>query len=113
MFPAGSSYLLSVQTSVPVEVAAEFDEWYTREHLPAIVALPGFTGGARYHRLPSHPVFPCAGRPYLAQYAFESHDALTTERFRAVRGFDRFTGHVDSCPAVYRLAAIDRGAAGS
>lgn len=41
--------LLLVWTDIPAELDAEFNEWYTREHMPdRILKVPGFVRGRRY-----------------------------------------------------------------
>ena len=40
--------LFTVWLDVPPEREEEFNDWYNREHLNQLVALPGFTGARRY-----------------------------------------------------------------
>ena len=40
--------LMTAWTHVPPEREEEFNAWYDTEHLPQIVALPGFVAGRRY-----------------------------------------------------------------
>ena len=40
--------LMTAWTHVAPEHEAEFNAWYDAEHLPEIVALPGFLSGRRY-----------------------------------------------------------------
>jgi hypothetical protein len=40
--------LMTAWTHVPPEREEEFNAWYDSEHLPQIVALPGFLAGRRY-----------------------------------------------------------------
>ena len=38
--------LIAVWLDVPAEREEEFNDWYNLEHLPQVVGLPGFIGGA-------------------------------------------------------------------
>ena len=51
----------------------EFNAWYNTEHLPELLALPGFLDAARY-------VATRGGPKYLAAYDLESIDAMQTAR---------------------------------
>lgn len=53
----------------------EFNAWYDTEHLPELLALPGFLDGARYLATKGGP-------KYLAAYELESLDALKTSEFK-------------------------------
>lgn len=53
----------------------EFNAWYNSQHLPDLLALPGFLDGARY-------VATTGGPKYLAVYELESVDAIETPEFK-------------------------------
>ena len=45
---ASAKALMTAWTHVPPEREEEFNAWYDTEHLPQVVALPGFIRGRRY-----------------------------------------------------------------
>jgi hypothetical protein len=53
----------------------EFNAWYNTEHLPDLLALPGFLDAARY-------VATKGGPRYLAAYELESVDAIQAPAFK-------------------------------
>jgi hypothetical protein len=53
----------------------EFNAWYNTQHLPDLLALPGFLDAARY-------VATTGGPRYLAAYELEGVDALQTPEFK-------------------------------
>ena len=40
--------LLMVFVDIDTEQDADFNKWYNEEHIPDLLALPGFLNGARY-----------------------------------------------------------------
>src|SRR2546428_6830078 len=52
----------------------EFNAWYTTQHIPQLLKLPGFLDAARY-------VAAKGGPRYLAAYELESADAVQTPEF--------------------------------
>jgi hypothetical protein len=52
----------------------EFNAWYNTEHIPQLLALPGFLDAARY-------VATKGGPKYLAVYELESTDAIHSPEF--------------------------------
>ena len=40
--------LLMVFTDIDTEQDADFNNWYNQEHVPDLLALPGFLNAARY-----------------------------------------------------------------
>jgi hypothetical protein len=74
----------AVGVDVDPEVEAEFNAWYDTDHLPRVVACPGFVSGRRYE---------LRGRDlprYWAVYEVESREALKTPELEAISGFGRF-----------------------
>ena len=53
----------------------DFNAWYNTEHLPELLALPGFLDAARH-------VATKGGPKYLAAYELESVDAVRTPEFK-------------------------------
>jgi hypothetical protein len=76
-------------TTVDVTPGAEdkFNRWYNEQHLPDVLACPGFVSAARYEASAGEPRF-------IAIYELESEDALTTPEMGRVRGFGEMFPHV-------------------
>ena len=55
-------WLYIVHTDIPEHIAAEYNEWYDREHLPRLATVPGVLRARRYERI-SGP-----GPRYLTAY---------------------------------------------
>jgi hypothetical protein len=68
--------LLAVWMNVVPEAEADFDAWYTREHIPERVGVPGFLNGNRYEALRGAPRF-------LAVYDTESPAVLASTPYLA------------------------------
>ncbi len=93
---------LIVTAEVDPAVEAEWSRWYDEVHLPDALACPGVLSGARYvstgtvgendrgNRTQS------SARLYTTIYELSGPEAVTTEAFLAMRGWDRFTPHVRS-----------------
>jgi hypothetical protein len=72
--------LMTAWVHVPPEREDEFNDWYDLEHLPQVVALPGFVRGRRYMVENAKP-------KYLAWYD------TADERVEPGAGFQRFVAH--------------------
>ena len=59
--------ILLVYADIDEKDDEEFNAWYTTEHLPGLLAIPGFLDAARY-------VATSGGPKYLAAYELESAD---------------------------------------
>ena len=59
-------WLYIVHTDIPDHIAAEYNEWYDREHLPRLVTVPGVLRARRYDRV-SGP-----GPRYLTAYELDA-----------------------------------------
>jgi len=59
----------------------EYNEWYTREHIPALLSVPGFVSARRF-RVHGSP----EGHKYLAIYELEADDLAAP--IAALRGRD-------------------------
>ena len=93
-------WLYVVHTDVPDEVAAEYNDWYDREHLPRLARVPGVVRARRYVACDGHP-------RYFTAYDLADRDAFTspqglearktpwTERMRNLfSNTRRFTGRL-------------------
>ncbi|MCW5603750.1 MAG: hypothetical protein KIT18_04270 [Burkholderiales bacterium] len=91
--------MLFSQMEPPAELEEEFNDWYETEHIPARLALTGFSGAARYIETEG-------ARRYLAVYEIADMEVLKTSGYLrlktdpsprtahmlgAVKGFTRFT----------------------
>jgi hypothetical protein len=76
-------------TSVDIAPGAEeeFNRWYNEQHLPAVMACPGFRSAARYESSLGEP-------RYVAVYELESEQALGTPEMQRVRGWGEMFPHV-------------------
>ena len=61
-------WLYIVHTDIPGHIAAEYNEWYDKEHLPRLVTVPGVLRARRYNRV-SGP-----GPQYLTAYELTGPD---------------------------------------
>lgn len=67
-----------VYTDIDPQDDEEFNAWYNTEHLPELLALPGFLSAARYEATKGGP-------KYLAVYELESVDARETPEYKEWR----------------------------
>ncbi|MGQ4808471.1 hypothetical protein NKDENANG_01854 [Candidatus Entotheonellaceae bacterium PAL068K] len=70
--------VLMVYADIDPQHDDEFNAWYNTEHLPELLALPGFLDAARYAATKGGP-------RYLAVYELQSVNALQTPEFKAWR----------------------------
>jgi antibiotic biosynthesis monooxygenase (ABM) superfamily enzyme len=61
-----------VTASVEPEWEADFNRWYDEEHVPALLAVPGYRSGTRYVAVEGEP-------KYMAFWEIDSMDAYTSE----------------------------------
>jgi hypothetical protein len=105
--------ILIVWTDVPLEIEADFNEWYNREHLPdRILRMPGFLRGRRYTATSGTPKF-------LTYYDLQStavmlsdaHTMLRKQRTARDRLFvPRFRNTIKGiCDVVSRAGTGDGG----
>ena len=66
--------VLAIWNDVDPEGEDDFNQWYTREHIPERVGVPGFLRGRRY-------VAAAADLKYCAFYETESLDVLTSPAY--------------------------------
>ena len=69
--------LLLVMIDIDPAYEDEFNRWYTEEHFPERLGLPGFLSARRFV---SHE----GGPKYLALYELENADALNTPEYLAL-----------------------------
>jgi len=69
--------VLITQMNIPAATEAEFNDWYTNEHVAERVDLPGFRSAYRFAALDGAP-------KYFAYYETDGLDALTTPTYKAI-----------------------------
>ncbi len=70
-----AKYLYVVRSDVDAAVDARYNEWYNKEHLPALLKVPGVLGAYRYVSLEGEP-------KYTAIYELESADVPFSEAWK-------------------------------
>ena len=83
-FPA---IVLVTTVDVKAEGEEEFNRWYNEEHLPAVMACPGFLAAARYRASVGEP-------RYMAVYELATEAALETPEMQSVRGWGEMFPYV-------------------
>ena len=87
--PALKAFLLTAMNVDP-EYDAEFNRWYSEDHMPSLLRCPGFIRG---RRLVASPVIvppgvsmrtTRTGRRYVMLYELESIAALETEEYKTI-----------------------------
>lgn len=78
--------LVTFSDVVPAAVD-EFNRWYDEQHLPDFVSCPGIPAAARFEAVAGEPQF-------LALYALDSEDALTTPEIRQYWGWGPMWPHL-------------------
>lgn len=96
--------LLIVEVKVDPTVEEQWNRWYNDEHLPEIVACPGFRSGQRYVADEG------AGRRYVTIYELDTPAALTSAEFAARRGWGPFVDKVEFKTRRYSRVAQTVGA---
>lgn len=66
--------LLMAWTDVDAANEQAFNAWYDAEHMPRLLAIPGFLSGGRYVAVKGGP-------RYLAMYELEDHNVLRSAAF--------------------------------
>jgi hypothetical protein len=70
--------LLVIWTDIALEYEIEFNDWYDNEHIPQLLAVPGFQTGRRYQAVEGKS-------KYIAIYQLADENVLKSDAFRAVR----------------------------
>lgn len=69
--------ILITEMDIPAELEADFNDWYTNEHVAERVDLPGFKSAIRFVALDASP-------KYFAYYETDGLEALTTPTYKAI-----------------------------
>jgi len=72
-----SAAVLITQMDIPAADEAEFNDWYTNEHVSERVDLPGFKSAYRFQATDGAP-------RYFAYYETDGLEALTTPTYKAI-----------------------------
>jgi hypothetical protein len=75
--PASAGGLLLNAMNIAPEIEAEFNEWYDKEHIPALAAVPGVLCARRFRGTGS--------RKYVALYHLESPDVVESADWKRAR----------------------------
>jgi hypothetical protein len=75
---ASGTGLLAVWMQIPPDLEADLNDWYTKEHLPERIAIPGFHSALRYLSLMGEP-------KYMALYDLETPGVLYSDAYVAMR----------------------------
>lgn len=87
-------HVLVVFTSPAEGREAEYNDWYTNEHLPDVLAIDGFVAAQRFELAPMDP--PRDGRhPYLAVYEVEGDLAAADSALNAALTTMHITGALE------------------
>jgi len=70
-----AKYLYVVRMDVDPEKEKQFNEWYNKEHIPALLKVPGVIGAYRYTSLESTP-------KYTAIYELDKPNVPTSEAWK-------------------------------
>jgi hypothetical protein len=79
--PADAGALLLNAMNVAPEVEAEFNEWYDKEHIPALTAVPGCLGARRFAGTSGN-------RKYVALYHLASPEVQATAEWKKAAASD-------------------------
>ncbi len=80
-----------VETDVEPSAQADFDAWYTQEHMPGLAAVPGVARARRYRAwVPRRGLAPASLAPasprWVAAYDLVEREAFNSPPWLAVRG---------------------------
>ncbi|MGD0329803.1 MAG: DUF4286 family protein [Nitrososphaeria archaeon] len=70
-----AKYLYVVNMDVDTEKEKQFNEWYNKEHIPALLKVPGVISAYRYTSLEGTP-------KYTAIYELDKSNVLTSEAWK-------------------------------
>jgi len=69
-----AKHLFMIVTEPPSpEEEAAFEAWYVGQHMPDVLAVPGFTAAQRFRMMPD-PALPGAPAKFLTIYEMETDD---------------------------------------
>jgi hypothetical protein len=105
----GNHLMFALCVDIDADVEDAFNEWYSTEHLPAVVACPGIISGRRYtvSRISKQGKNDLAR--YWAFYEVESEEAMSSPEVSALAedGFGPFADRVRNVRR-YWFTPIDR-----
>jgi hypothetical protein len=78
--PAECGGLLLNAMNIAPELEAEFDEWYDKEHIPALAAVPGVLCARRFRGT--------GNRKYVALYHLDRPDVVESAEWKTARESD-------------------------
>jgi hypothetical protein len=76
--PAGAGGLLLNAMNIAPELEAEFNEWYDKEHIPALAAVPGVLGARRFRATSGN-------RKYVALYHLTGPAVVESAEWKTAR----------------------------
>ena len=79
--PAGAGGLLLNAMNIAPELEAEFNEWYDKEHIPALAAVPGVLAARRFRGVSDN-------RKYVALYHLAAPEVQDSAEWKAARQSD-------------------------
>jgi len=79
--PAGAGGLLLNAMNIAPELEAEFNEWYDKEHIPALAAVPGVLGARRFRGTSGN-------RKYVALYHLTDPGVVESPEWKTARQSD-------------------------
>jgi hypothetical protein len=79
--PRDAGALLLNAMNIAPELEAEFNEWYDKEHIPALGAVPGVLGARRFRGT-------SANRKYVALYHLTAPDVVESAEWKDARESD-------------------------
>jgi hypothetical protein len=79
--PAGAGGLLLNAMNIAPELEAEFNDWYDKEHIPALAAVPGVLCARRFRGT-------AGNRRYVALYHLASPDVVESAEWKQARQSD-------------------------
>jgi hypothetical protein len=78
--PVNAGGLLLNAMNIAPELEAEFNEWYDKEHIPALAAVPGVLTARRFRGT--------GNRKYVALYHLETPDVVESDAWKTARQSD-------------------------
>jgi hypothetical protein len=79
--PRGAGGLLLNAMNIAPELEAEFNEWYDKEHIPALSAVPGVLSARRFRGTSGN-------RKYVALYSLAAPDVVESDEWKKARTSD-------------------------
>jgi hypothetical protein len=80
--PGPAPVLMPVPMSMPPEHVDDMEAWYAQEHIPMLLAVPGWRRARRYVLRPGSPGSG-DGPTYLSLHEIDSHAAFETPEYKA------------------------------